>query len=251
MLILYFIVSSLFAQSGYQPVKLGGVTVSGSFRTRLEAWDWFEGAGNNSYAYSGNIFRLSFAQSAKRVDWQVELAAPFLLGLPDDAIAPGAQGAMGLGANYYSANDRQRNAFMVFPKQGYVRLKGLFGHEGQSLRLGRFEFSDGAEITPKDATLAVLKRDRVSQRLIGPFGWSHAGRSFDGLHYTAAGKKLNLQVVAALPTRGAFQVDGWGHMDVGFGYASFERAVAEGQDRCRLARVRDVLPGLAGRAENG
>jgi hypothetical protein len=206
--------------SGFAPLKLGSVTVSGSIRTRVEMWDWFDGNANDSYAFSGNILRLSFAQALKRVDWQLELAAPFLLGLPDDAIAPAPQGQFGLGANYYSANRNSRAAGMVFPKQGYVRFKGLFGDKDQTARLGRFEWMDGSEVAPKDATLAALKRDRINQRLIGPFGFSHVGRSFDGGHYVANKGRMNYTLVSALPTRGAFQTDGWGELKVGFAYLS-------------------------------
>jgi hypothetical protein len=202
------------------PYKIGSVVVTGSFRSRLEMWDWFDGNANGGYAYSGNIFRLSFAQTLKKIDWQLELAAPFLLGLPDDAIAPAPQGQFGLGGNYYAANKNSRNAGMLFPKQGYIRFKNLFGDKDQNVRLGRFEWMDGSEAVPKDATLAALKRDRVNQRLIGPFGWSHVGRSFDGAHYSANKGKVNYTLVTALPTRGAFQVDGWGNLKVGFAYLS-------------------------------
>ncbi|MBI4890873.1 MAG: alginate export family protein [Acidobacteria bacterium] len=202
------------------PLKLGSVTVSGSFRSRLEIWDWFNGNANDSYAYSGNIFRLSFAQSLKRLDWQLELAAPFLLGLPNDAIASAPQLQFGLGGNYYAANKNSQNAGMVFPKQGYLRFKNFLGDKDQSLRLGRFEWMDGSETAPKDATLAALKRDRINQRLLGPFGWSHVGRSFDGAHYSVNKGRINYTLVTALPTRGAFQADGWGDLKVGFAYLS-------------------------------
>jgi Alginate export len=213
------------------PLKLGSVTVSGSFRTRLEMWDFFQGNANNSYAYSGNIFKLSFAQTLKKIDWQVELAAPILLGMPSDANAPAPQLQLGLGGNYYAANKSRSNAGMIFPKQGYIRFKSLFGDANQSVRLGRFEWMDGSEATPKDATLAALKRDRINQRLIGPFGWSHVGRSFDGFHYTANTRKgrINYTLVGALPTRGAFQVDGWGNLKVGFVNASVTGQVGQGK----------------------
>src|SRR5215831_10766169 len=84
------------AQTAPEPIKIGSVTVSGSVRERIEFWDWFHGAGDNDYAYSGFIGRLSFSQSRPKYDWQFELAAPILLGLPENAIAPGAQGQMGL-----------------------------------------------------------------------------------------------------------------------------------------------------------
>ncbi|MBI5281823.1 MAG: alginate export family protein [Candidatus Solibacter usitatus] len=208
------------APAAFKPIKWGNVVVSGSLRTRLEMWDWFAGNANNDYAFSGNLFRLSFAQTLKKVDWQLELAAPVLLGLPKDAIAPAPQSQFGLGGNYYAANKNSQNAAMLFPKQGYVRFKGLFGDKDQSVRLGRFEWMDGGEAMPKDPTLAALKRDRVNQRLIGPFPWTHVGRSFDGGHYTSNKGRINYTLVGALPTRGAFQVDGWGNLKVGFVYGS-------------------------------
>ena len=80
----------------------------------------------------------------------------------------------------------------MFAKQGFVRFKRLGGVEGQSLKLGRMELIDGTEITPKDGTLAALKRDRIAHRLIGNFGFSDVGRSFDGVQYNLNRSKLNL-----------------------------------------------------------
>src|SRR5690348_7056213 len=96
-----------FAQSAAsQPLQIGDITVSGSLRTRIESWDWFQGSANNDYTFPGSIARMSLSQSSKILDWQIEFAAPFLLGLPDDAIAPGAQGQQGFGASYFAANHR-------------------------------------------------------------------------------------------------------------------------------------------------
>lgn len=206
----------LAAQNQQPAPNAGAVRVTGSIRTRVEMWDWFEGNADNRYAFSGNILRFSLAQSREGFDWQLEMAAPFLLGLPGRAVAAAPQAQFGLGATYYAANDAGRNVAMVFPKQGFVRWKGLFGDNTQSLRIGRFEWMDGGETAPKDATLAALKRDRVNQRLIGPFAWTHVGRSFDGFHYAMNRPKLNVTWVGALATRGAFQVDGWGQLKTGF-----------------------------------
>lgn len=210
------------------PMKLGSVMVTGSVRTRTEMWDWYEGAGDNAYTFQGSIFRVSFLQSKKRWEWGAELAAPVLLGLPERAVAPGTQGAMGLGANYYTANHRNRNAAMLFPKQAYVRFKGLGGNDNQWLKVGRFEFNDATEIAPKDAALAAIKAQRISQRLIGTFGWTHVGRSFDGFHYSTTLGKKNLTWVSALPTRGVFQVDGFGPLATAFSYLSLNGAPAFG-----------------------
>ncbi|MGA8598245.1 MAG: alginate export family protein [Bryobacteraceae bacterium] len=205
------------------PIEIGGVTVTGSLRSRLYLWDWFQPtAGNNSYQYSGNIFRISFSQNRDTWDWNAEFAVPFLLGLPSGATGTGAQqGALGLGSNYVSANSGSENAAMIFPKQLYFRFDGLAGDKGHTLQIGRFEFADGSEVTPKNATLAVLKRDRIAQRLIGTFGFSDVGRSFDGIHYAYDTTNNNFTFVGAVPTRGVFQVDGWGWNRIGFGYASY------------------------------
>ncbi|MCC6537285.1 MAG: alginate export family protein [Bryobacterales bacterium] len=207
----------------------GGVNVSGSIRSRVEAWDWFQGDANNSYVYSGNLLRLSLSQSQRNLDWQVEFAAPILLGLPNDAIAAGTQGQLGLGGTYFAANGGNRNSAMVFPKQAFVRFKNLGGSEAQSLRVGRFEFLDGSEVTPKDATLAAVKRDRINQRLLGHFGWAHVGRSYDGAHYVWNTPKGNLTLVGAVPTRGVFQTDGWGWTNTAFGYGAFTKPWGKGK----------------------
>ena len=211
-----------FGQSAATPMKLGDVTVTGTFRARGYGWDWFEPtAGDNQYAYSGNLLRVNFAEQRKGWEWDTELAAPFLLGLPDHATAAAPQGALGLGSNYYSANSNSQYSGMVFPKQVYVRFKGLGPSEAGSLQIGQFEFNDGTELVPKNATLATLKRDRISQRLIGTFGWSDMGRSFDGAHFSYSKPTNDFTLVTAIPTRGVFQTDGWGWNRAAFGYAAF------------------------------
>src|SRR5579859_586097 len=123
------------------PIKLGNITVTGSLRSRLYDWDWFQPtAGNNSYQYSGNIFRIGFSQNRDTWDWNAEFAVPFLLGLPSGATSTGAQqGALGLGANYLSANSGSQNTAMIFPKQMYVRFDGLGDDKRHILQIGRFE----------------------------------------------------------------------------------------------------------------
>jgi hypothetical protein len=209
-----------------EPIKIGNITVQGDLRSRIYYWDWFEGnpGTNNSYPYSGNLFRLSFSQSLESVDWQLEFAVPFLLGLPTNAVAPGAQGQLGLGAAYYVANNKSQYSAMIFAKQAFFRFK----HNRQSLRLGRFEFLDGAEVVPLDDTLAQLKRDRVAARLIGNFGFSDVQRSLDGAQYLYNEGPNTFTFVGARPTRGVFQTDGWGEVNVGIGYAAITRQWSHG-----------------------
>ena len=226
MLFLYSLSAALAQTATPAPLKIGDITVSGSLRTRVESWDWFQGSANNDYTFPGSIFRLNLARSAKRYDWQIEFAAPFLLGLPDNAIATGAQGQLGFGASYFAANQRSTNAAMLFVKQGFIRVKELGGAAGQTLKLGRMEFIDGTEVAPKNPTLAALKRDRIAHRLIGNFGFSDVGRSFDAAQYSLNRSKLNLTLFGGRPTRGVFQVDGWGEVNVNIFYGALTGQVS-------------------------
>lgn len=198
----------------------------GSIKSRVPVWLWFEAPpANDDYVFSGNLFRFGVGQERARFDWFAELAVPVLLGLPDDAIAPAPQGLLGLGANYYVANERSRNAINAFPKQAYVRVKKVFSPK-DTLTLGRFEFDGGEELIPQNDTLAWLNRHRIAQRLIGNFGWSYVGRSWDGADYSWSRKdERNFTAMGALPTRGVFQVNGWRNLDVALGYVALSGIV--------------------------
>src|SRR5882672_6570519 len=85
-------ISGLWAQVP-EPIKLGSVIVTGSVRTRLESWEWFTpDTGDPSYSFLGSQLRLNFTRPGKALDWTIELGAPILLGLPENAIATGVQG---------------------------------------------------------------------------------------------------------------------------------------------------------------
>jgi hypothetical protein len=213
-----------FAQSAPDTIKLGDVDFTATLRAREYVWNWFQttGAYQNQYAYSGDLLRLNFAEKRGALDLDAEIAVPFLLDLPNRATAPAPQGALGLGSNYYAANTNRQYTAMAFAKQLYARYR--FGmKESESIQVGRFEFNDATELTPKNATLATLKRDRISQRLIGTFGFSDVGRSFDGLRYSWTQPTADFTFVGATPTRGVFQTDGWGWNRIGFAYAAFTK----------------------------
>lgn len=206
------------------PIKLGKLTLSGSLRLRFESWDWFETtAAENSYNFGAAVLRLSLSQQFEKFEWQVEGAFPVLIGLPENAIASAPQGQLGLGANYFAANGRQDGS--VFIKQAFIRFKGIGGDKASSLKLGRFEFNDGTETTPADASLATIKRDHIAQRLIGTFGFTHIGRSFDGVQFVRNAKVGNFTFVGARPTEGVFQLRGWNELDVDFYYGAFTKPI--------------------------
>jgi hypothetical protein len=215
----------LFAQTP-PAVDIGGVTLSGSLRFRIESSDWFGDDPNGTYTYPGSIVRVAVGQAKPRADWQIELAVPVIVGLPDQAVAAGAQGALGLGASYFAANDNSTNAASLFVKQAFVRVKRLGGVNGQSLKIGRMEFVDGTEVAPKHATLAALKRDRIAHRLLGNFGFTHVGRSLDGVLYAIDRPALNVTVLGARPTQGVFQANGWDELGVNVFYGAVTGQIA-------------------------
>ncbi|HKX26439.1 MAG TPA: alginate export family protein [Blastocatellia bacterium] len=205
-------------------LKIGSVVFSGSLRLRLESIDWFEtpaALGDSSYTFGAAVLRFGFSQQKEKLEWQVEGAAPVLFNLPQHSIAPAPQGQLGHGSSYFAASGRQDASLSL--KQGFVRFKGLFGDAGSSLKLGRFEFNEGSELTPADPNLATIKRDHISQRLIGTFGFTHIGRSFDGLQYARNFKSGNLTFVGARPTEGVFKLNANRELDVDFYYGAFTK----------------------------
>lgn len=197
---------------------IGTVTTSASVRIRPEVWDWFDDGSAGEYSYIGALVRAGVQQQRGSFSWRVEGAAPFLLNLPDDAIAAAPEGQLGLGATYFAANQNDRDASAVFVKQLWLR----YGDAGHNLRLGRFEFNDGAERAPADAVLATLKAQRIQSRLIGTFGFAHVMRSWDGAHYSWDRGRSNVTALLVRPTKGVFTVRGQpGIDDVGIGYLAW------------------------------
>lgn len=213
--------------AGIKPITVSGIRFSGSLRVRWEMWDWFDTTlADPDYNYAASLLRLSLSQEREKWDWQAEFAQPWLGNLPEKSIAPAPQGQLGLGASYFAANNAS-TPLNLFLKQGFIRVKGIFGDKPSSLRIGRFEFVDGAETSPKNPTLAVLKRDRIAHRLIGNFGFSHVGRSFDGIQYMRGTSGTNITLLAARATSGVFQVNGWGELDTDIFYGAFTRSVGK------------------------
>ena len=188
------------------------LSLSASLRTRGEFWDWFEGtSGDNSYAYAATVAKLGLKWSDDLFDLYVETQNTSLLGIPDDAVGPAPQGAFGLG-HVYRAHNRKDNDSVVFLKQAHLTLKKL-GIAGLKLKGGRMLFAAGAEVMSKDPTLDWVKRFRVSQRMIGPFAWSHTGRSYDGFTASYTKGAYNLTVHGSHPTQGGFDLAGMKTID--------------------------------------
>jgi Alginate export len=204
-------------------LHIGSIDVNGNVRARTEAWNWFYQNDRREYAFGETSLKLAFSQQRRNFTWKIEIAQPTLWGLPNDAFFAGTRIPMGLGATYFAANGFNRNQAGLYLSQAYVSFNGL-AHNGGSLQLGRFDFSEGLEGRVHDSSLAWLKRERVAQRLIGDSYWTPAGRSFDGIHFSdELGKNNNVTFVAARPTKGVYQLDGMGEVNVNLLYASYTR----------------------------
>lgn len=189
------------------------LSVSGSLRLRGEFWGWFEPKGpqDNTYNFFGSIARGAVQWKDDAFDLVFEAQNSSLAHLPENAVAPAPEGALGLGAVYF-AHNRRRNDANIFLKQAFLALKRT-GVEGLTLKGGRFEFSEGNEVLSKDPTLDWLKNVRLSQRLIGPFGFSHVGRAFDGGVASFTHGPWNMTLMASHPTQGGFDLAGMKEMN--------------------------------------
>ncbi|MGC2327039.1 MAG: alginate export family protein [Candidatus Sulfotelmatobacter sp.] len=194
-------------------------------RTRVDAWQWFAAPPEaNTYGYVESLLRIGVAQRIHRWDWALELAQPSVLDAPNDAVsAVTAQGQLGLGGTYYASNT---NSYPVaaFLKQGYLRFDG----EDANLQVGRFEFFDGREMQTKNPTIGWLQTNRISDRLIGNFGFSTAQRSFDGIdaHYGLG--SWNLTAMAARADQGVFNMNGNPELNADLQYLAFTRSEFKG-----------------------
>ena len=214
----------LGAQQRQQPAaEASPWKFTGGIRLRAERWNWFDDGSDGQYWYAGALARAGVERDTRPFGFRVELAAPVLLHLPDDAVQPAPAGQLGLGGTYYASNFANENAVQLFPKNAYVRWMHQWLRTTHTVRVGRFEFNDGTEIVPANETVAAIKRDRISQRLLGTFGWSHVGRSFDGAHWSRKRDGRDVTVVVAAPTRGVFQADGWGTLPIGVAYGAWTR----------------------------
>ena len=203
---------------GVSDLKLGPIKISGDWRVRVEGWDWFEpNAGENAYVFPHSLLRVAISQETERIDWKLEASQDTIILLPRNAVVAAPQGQLGLGGTYYAANENARNNIDAFVKQAYLQIN----HLGKGkLKVGRFEYFDGAEVKPKDATLAALVQTRISQRLLGNYGFSAVQRSYDGGQFDYNFGKANVTLFGGDPTEGVYQIDGMDQLDINVYYGA-------------------------------
>ncbi len=183
------------------------VTPTLSERLRGEFTDWFRPppgtapSGAQRYAFLASQLRAGVRVTLPRVQLVVEMQDTRLVGLPDDASLAPPIGNLGPGATYF-AHTHDTDQGEPFLKLAHLTLR----QSGFSATVGRFEYSDGLETIPGDPALALLKRQRLGERLVGPFAFTHVTRSFDGVRGVFDSPAWNATAVAARPTHGGFEV---------------------------------------------
>lgn len=171
-------------------------------RIRGEFVDWFAASEtgptpDNRYDFLGNKFQAGVRFTRDPVEAFVQVEDATVTNLPSRGV--------GVGATYY-ANTGYTPQNGVFLRNGWLKWKHPFGLDGLTLTGGRQLYSDGMEAPAKDATLAWVQAQRIGQRLLGPFDYTHVGRSFDGGKIAFDTDDLNLTAFGFVPTRGGFEV---------------------------------------------
>ncbi len=181
---------------------LAQVKVEGTWRLRVEDWQWFNVPGyDTDYTYAHSLLRLALTGETGNARWTAELAQAGLISVPD-AVAPAPAGQLGFGGTLKAVNGD--NTASLFVKQLNAEWTDSWGR----LKVGRMEFADGREVSVKDAGLNWIHANRISNRLIGPFGFSPITRSFDALLIQTGGNKARWTLFAGYPTQGAFDLNG-------------------------------------------
>jgi hypothetical protein len=197
------------------PSWLDRITFTLSNRIRGEFVDWFAppaGAapdGANRYNYIANRFRAGVRVLLPPVELNLQLQDTELANLPTDASLPPPIGNLGPGAIYFANTHHTPQGEPIF-KLGTLTARG----RGFTATLGRFEYRDGLEVVPSDATLAVLARTRIAERLVGPFDFTHVGRSFDGGRVAYDQPDWNVTAFGSRPTQGGFEVSANRELDI-------------------------------------
>jgi hypothetical protein len=172
-------------------------------RLRGEFVDWFQppaGAPAPTYRYNflGNKFQLGLRVTREPYEIFAQFQDSTLANLPDDGV--------GVGSTYF-ANTRRTTQNGTILRNGWASTSRLFGVQGLFVKGGRQLYLDGTEAKAQSPTLKWLQQWRISQRLLGPFDYTHVGRSFDGGVVAYGGAAANATAFFFLPTFGGYDIN--------------------------------------------
>ena len=199
-----------------KPLTIAGpdgstLTFSAGYRGRVEMADWFEGGApldNSNYAFMGNRFQLGATGKWKYFTGMLQYQHTLLFGVPEDGVGVG--GIYRLNTDH----DFQQRGWL---RQGWLQADVPQGDWKLTVQGGRFRYLDGMETISKNPSLEWIRKNRIAERLIGPFDFTHVGRSFDGIRVAADHGMVNASGFYFLPTSGGFEVSAGRHMDINLG----------------------------------
>jgi len=177
-------------------------------RLRGEFSDWFQAAepnDNNRYDFVGNRSQLGIGVTRGPLSAFLQYQHTELVNVP--------AGATGVDSTYF-ANTRRHFQEQGWLRQGWIQATPKLGDWRITAQGGRLRFLDGSETVAPDANMQWVKSQRVAERLIGPFDFTHIGRSFDGARLAGDTEALNLTGFALWPTSGGFEISAGRGMDV-------------------------------------
>lgn len=176
-------------------------------RVRGEFADWFGNSitggkvvpKNFRYNFVGNKFQLGLRMQRDPLELFVQFQDSFVGSVPTNG--------SGLGFVYF-ANNLSESANGAFLRQGWAKFNNLLGIDGLYLTGGRQLYTDGAQGLAQNKNLRWIQDYRWAQRLIGPWDYTHTGRSFDGGSLGYLTGDLEAVGFGFKPTFGGFDVDG-------------------------------------------
>jgi len=205
------------------PAKTLPFSISAVERSRTDAISFYgDPPYTSTYPYVEQLLRISVAQKIKQLDYQLEMSETSVFDLPTTSVDPTtARGQLFLGGTYYASNNNNDLPVAASFRQGFLRYRGK--GPDTSLRVGRFEFFDGQEMTQKDPTLAWLQTNRIAQRLIGNFGFSTGQRSFDGADAHYGKGSWDVTAMAGRATQGVFNMNANPELNVDIQYMAYTK----------------------------
>jgi hypothetical protein len=202
-----------------------------SNRARYERIDWFRTAPdsairNYDYGFFQNRLQIGARLLSDPLEIFVQYQNSLLTSLPKNAPGPGG--------NYF-ANTPEVNQEKGILRNAWAKWKNPFDASGLSLQAGRQLYREGLEAPSADPTTLWLQKNRIAERLLGPFDYTDVGRSFDGGILAYDDAATNVTTFYFVPTWGGFEINANRQLEVGVAGGSIS------------AKALEKLPGLSAR----
>ena len=217
-----------------------------SDRARYERVDWFRTAPgsairNYDYGFFENRLQVGLRVTRDPIEIFVQYQNSLLTSLPKNAPGPGGS---------YFTNTPEVNQEKGILRNAWLRWKTPFDARGTSLQVGRQPFRDGLEAPSLDPTLLWLQKNRIAERLVGPFDYTDVGRSFDGAQLAYDDPAVNVTAFGFTPTWGGYEINANRELEVGIAGVSVNAKALEALPGTSGAAVRTLVPGPA-RTDSG